>query len=144
MLQRCKDANLVLNWEKCHFVVKERIVLGHKIHNDETSDDSDVNDNFPGETLMEITTNDTPWYRYTRMELITLDLTCPSTYQLLRSSGGDSGPDLSFDKSASSKRLFSLARVSLAEASKPDLSFGWSGGDYTSSCPPSLVSAKLA
>nr|GEU82244.1 reverse transcriptase domain-containing protein [Tanacetum cinerariifolium] len=31
MLQRCKDTNLVLNWEKCHFMVKERIVLGHKI-----------------------------------------------------------------------------------------------------------------
>ncbi|GJW26836.1 reverse transcriptase domain-containing protein [Tanacetum coccineum] len=29
------------------------------IENDETSDDSDVNNNFPGETLMEITTNDT-------------------------------------------------------------------------------------
>ncbi|GJZ33622.1 reverse transcriptase domain-containing protein [Tanacetum coccineum] len=26
------------------------------------SDDSDVDDNFPGETLMEITTNDTPWF----------------------------------------------------------------------------------
>ncbi|GJS61876.1 hypothetical protein Tco_0656660 [Tanacetum coccineum] len=78
------------------------------------------------------------------MELITLDLTCPSSHQLLRNSGGDSGPDLSFDKSASPKYLFSLARVSLAEASKPDLSFGWSGGDYTSSCPPSLVSAKIA
>ncbi|GJT41972.1 reverse transcriptase domain-containing protein [Tanacetum coccineum] len=121
MLQRCKDANLVLNWEKCHFMVKEGIVLGHKvfgarlevdkakidvkrmektftlsilqakplmqlskkfdieikdkkgaenvaadhlswIKNDETSDDSDVDDNFPGETLMEITTNDTPWF----------------------------------------------------------------------------------
>ncbi|GJU55325.1 hypothetical protein Tco_1229039 [Tanacetum coccineum] len=31
MLQRCKDAHLVLNWEKCHFMVKEGIVLGHKI-----------------------------------------------------------------------------------------------------------------
>ncbi|GJX36433.1 reverse transcriptase domain-containing protein [Tanacetum coccineum] len=31
MLQRCKDANLILNWEKCHFVVKEGIVLGHKV-----------------------------------------------------------------------------------------------------------------
>ncbi|GKA88415.1 reverse transcriptase domain-containing protein [Tanacetum coccineum] len=30
MLQRCKDAHLVLNWEKCHFMVKERIVLGLK------------------------------------------------------------------------------------------------------------------
>nr|GFA80954.1 retrovirus-related Pol polyprotein from transposon 17.6 [Tanacetum cinerariifolium] len=31
MLQRCKDTNLVLNWEKYHFMVKEGIVLGHKI-----------------------------------------------------------------------------------------------------------------
>nr|GEU95981.1 reverse transcriptase domain-containing protein [Tanacetum cinerariifolium] len=28
---RCEDTNLVLNWEKCHFIVKEGIVLGHKI-----------------------------------------------------------------------------------------------------------------
>ncbi|GJY08054.1 reverse transcriptase domain-containing protein [Tanacetum coccineum] len=31
MLQRCEDTNLVLNWEKCHFMVKEGIVLGYKI-----------------------------------------------------------------------------------------------------------------
>nr|GEZ07013.1 reverse transcriptase domain-containing protein [Tanacetum cinerariifolium] len=31
MLQRCRDAHLVLNWEKCHFMVKEGIVLGHKV-----------------------------------------------------------------------------------------------------------------
>nr|GEV35343.1 reverse transcriptase domain-containing protein [Tanacetum cinerariifolium] len=31
MLQRCEDTNPVLNWEKCHFMVKEGIVLGHKI-----------------------------------------------------------------------------------------------------------------
>ncbi|GJS09835.1 reverse transcriptase domain-containing protein [Tanacetum coccineum] len=31
MLQRCKDANLDLNWEKYHFMVKEGIVLGHKV-----------------------------------------------------------------------------------------------------------------
>ncbi|GJQ99385.1 reverse transcriptase domain-containing protein [Tanacetum coccineum] len=103
MLQRCKDANLVLNWEECHLMVKEGIVLGHKvsgaglevdkakidvfskllpptnvkgirsienvvadhlsrIDNDETSNDSDVDDNFPRETFMEITTNDIPWF----------------------------------------------------------------------------------
>ncbi|GJS49608.1 hypothetical protein Tco_0599729 [Tanacetum coccineum] len=78
------------------------------------------------------------------MELITPDLICPSTYQLLWYSGGDSRLELSFDKSASPERLFSLARVSFAEASKLVLSVGCFGGDYTSSCPPSLVSAKLA
>ncbi|GKA10145.1 reverse transcriptase domain-containing protein [Tanacetum coccineum] len=31
MLKRCEDTNLVQNWEKCHFMVKEGIVLGHKI-----------------------------------------------------------------------------------------------------------------
>ena len=30
-LQRCEEANLVLNLEKCHFMVREGIVLGHKI-----------------------------------------------------------------------------------------------------------------
>ncbi|GKB79420.1 reverse transcriptase domain-containing protein [Tanacetum coccineum] len=138
MLQRCKDAHLVLNWEICHFMVKEEIVLGHKvssaglevdkakidvisklppltnikvgavlalkhlfkkrdakprlirwilllqefdieikdrkgtenvtadhlsrIENDESSDDSEVDDNFPGETLMEINTKSELWF----------------------------------------------------------------------------------
>ncbi|GKD14666.1 reverse transcriptase domain-containing protein [Tanacetum coccineum] len=31
MLKRCEETNLVLNWEKCHFKVKEGIVLGHKV-----------------------------------------------------------------------------------------------------------------
>ncbi|GJX55036.1 reverse transcriptase domain-containing protein [Tanacetum coccineum] len=109
MLQRCEDAHLVLNWKKYHFMVKEGIVLGHKIseaglgvdkakidvifklsppinikefdieikdrkctenvaadhlseiEKEETSDDSEVDDNFPGETLMEINTRDEPW-----------------------------------------------------------------------------------
>nr|GEX97996.1 reverse transcriptase domain-containing protein [Tanacetum cinerariifolium] len=99
-----RDAHLVLNWEKCHFMVKKRIVLGHKvssailevdkekinvisklpsptnikeikdrkgtenvaadhlsrIENDESSDDSEVDDKFPGETLMEINIKDEP------------------------------------------------------------------------------------
>ncbi|GKC65334.1 reverse transcriptase domain-containing protein [Tanacetum coccineum] len=132
MLQRCKDAHLVLKWEKCHFMVKEGIMLGYnvseaglevdkakidiisklppplisklvrhyssnrfkpclfvwhmllqefdneikdrkgienvaadhlsRIENDETSDDSEVDDNFHGETLMEINTKDEPWF----------------------------------------------------------------------------------
>nr|GEY00468.1 reverse transcriptase domain-containing protein [Tanacetum cinerariifolium] len=31
MLKRCEDINICLNWEKIHFMVKEGIVLGHKI-----------------------------------------------------------------------------------------------------------------
>ncbi|GJW60116.1 reverse transcriptase domain-containing protein [Tanacetum coccineum] len=30
-IKHCKDAHLVLNWGKCHFIVKEGIVLGHKV-----------------------------------------------------------------------------------------------------------------
>ncbi|XP_075504603.1 uncharacterized protein LOC142542039 [Primulina tabacum] len=31
VLMRCEETNLVLNWELCHFMVQEGIVLGHKI-----------------------------------------------------------------------------------------------------------------
>lgn len=31
VLKRCEDCNLVLNWEKCHFMVQQGIVLGHGI-----------------------------------------------------------------------------------------------------------------
>ncbi|GJV31744.1 reverse transcriptase domain-containing protein [Tanacetum coccineum] len=33
MLQRCKDAHIVLNWEKCHFMVIAGIVHRHKVSN---------------------------------------------------------------------------------------------------------------
>ena len=31
VLQRCMEKNLVLNWEKCHFMVQGGIVLRHLI-----------------------------------------------------------------------------------------------------------------
>ena len=31
ILERCESVNLVLNWEKCHFMVTEGVVLGHVI-----------------------------------------------------------------------------------------------------------------
>ena len=31
VLVRCEETNLVLNWEQCHFMVQEGIVLGHRI-----------------------------------------------------------------------------------------------------------------
>ena len=31
VLKRSKETNLMLNWEKCHFMVNEGIVLGHRV-----------------------------------------------------------------------------------------------------------------
>ena len=31
VLQRCREKNMVFNWEKCHFIVQKDIVLGHLI-----------------------------------------------------------------------------------------------------------------
>jgi hypothetical protein len=31
VLQRCQEKDIVLNWEKCHFMVREGIVLGHLV-----------------------------------------------------------------------------------------------------------------
>ncbi|KAD7477266.1 hypothetical protein E3N88_00402 [Mikania micrantha] len=31
MLKRCVETKLMMNWEKCHFMVTKGIVLGHKI-----------------------------------------------------------------------------------------------------------------
>jgi hypothetical protein len=37
VLTRCAEVDLVLNWEKCHFMVKKSIVLGHVISEREES-----------------------------------------------------------------------------------------------------------
>jgi hypothetical protein len=31
VLQRCQEKDLLFNWEKCHFMVREGIVLGHLV-----------------------------------------------------------------------------------------------------------------
>ena len=31
VLKHCEETNLVLNWEKCHFMVDEEIVLGQNL-----------------------------------------------------------------------------------------------------------------
>nr|GFA20459.1 reverse transcriptase domain-containing protein [Tanacetum cinerariifolium] len=46
MLQRCEDTNLSLNWEKSHFMVKEGIILGHKISKNEIEVDRAKVDDF--------------------------------------------------------------------------------------------------
>jgi hypothetical protein len=30
VLKRCQEVDLILNWEKCHFLVWEGIIIGHK------------------------------------------------------------------------------------------------------------------
>nr|GEY43052.1 reverse transcriptase domain-containing protein [Tanacetum cinerariifolium] len=55
MLKRCEDTNLCLNWEKSHFMVKEGIVLGHKISNDRVEVDKvkvDVISKLPHPTIV--------------------------------------------------------------------------------------------
>ena len=34
VIKRCENTNFFLNWEKCHFMVEEGIILGHKISNE--------------------------------------------------------------------------------------------------------------
>ncbi|GKE11722.1 reverse transcriptase domain-containing protein, partial [Tanacetum coccineum] len=74
MLARCEETTLVLNWEKCHFIVREGIVLGHKISKAgievdkaklEELDEDAIRDSFPGEHLMVINIKEAetdPWY----------------------------------------------------------------------------------
>nr|GEV58973.1 reverse transcriptase domain-containing protein [Tanacetum cinerariifolium] len=60
MLKRCEDTNLVLNWEKCHFMCKEGIVLGHKISKSEIKVDRakvDVIAKLPHPTTVKVYTD---------------------------------------------------------------------------------------
>nr|GEV53616.1 reverse transcriptase domain-containing protein [Tanacetum cinerariifolium] len=57
MLQRCEDTNLSLYWEKSHFMVKEGIVLGHKISKNEIEVDRakvDVIAKLPHPTIVKV------------------------------------------------------------------------------------------
>jgi hypothetical protein len=50
VLKRCEECNLVLNWEKCHFMVQQGIVLSHSISNKGIEVDKakiDIIQNFP-------------------------------------------------------------------------------------------------
>ncbi|GKA11936.1 reverse transcriptase domain-containing protein [Tanacetum coccineum] len=87
MLKRCEDTNLSLNWEKSHFMVREGIVLGHKISKSGLEVDrakveviakllhpilqrchklenKEINEAFPLETLGSVALQDqsTPWF----------------------------------------------------------------------------------
>nr|GEV09721.1 reverse transcriptase domain-containing protein [Tanacetum cinerariifolium] len=60
MLKRCEDTNLCLNWEKSHFMVKEGIVLDHKISKQGIKVDKakvDVNTKLPHPTTVKGTEN---------------------------------------------------------------------------------------
>ncbi|GJW29989.1 reverse transcriptase domain-containing protein [Tanacetum coccineum] len=53
----------------------------YRIENNESSDDSEVVDNFPGETLMEINTKDEPWFAYFANYLVADIIPKGMTYQ---------------------------------------------------------------
>ncbi|GJT07472.1 reverse transcriptase domain-containing protein [Tanacetum coccineum] len=65
-----KDTPFEFNDEcqKAFELLKEKLtcapVIKSRIEKDESSNDSEVDDNFPGETLMEINTKDEPWFVY--------------------------------------------------------------------------------
>ncbi|GKC41391.1 reverse transcriptase domain-containing protein, partial [Tanacetum coccineum] len=61
----------------------ENVAADHlsRIENDESSDDSDVDDNFPGETLMEINTKDEPWFAHFANYLVADIIPKGMTYQ---------------------------------------------------------------
>ncbi|GKE40596.1 hypothetical protein Tco_1464001, partial [Tanacetum coccineum] len=61
----------------------ENVAAGHlsQIKNDESSDDSEVDDNFPGETLMEINTKDEQWFTDFANYLVADIITKGMTYQ---------------------------------------------------------------
>nr|GEV01536.1 reverse transcriptase domain-containing protein [Tanacetum cinerariifolium] len=64
MLQRCEDTHLVLNWEKCHFRVKEGIVLGHKVSEASLKVDKvkiDVIFKLPPPLILKLLKKDTPF-----------------------------------------------------------------------------------
>lgn len=44
MLTRCEETNFILNWEKCHFMVKEGILLRHKVFKSSIEVDKGVRD----------------------------------------------------------------------------------------------------
>ncbi|GJT72827.1 reverse transcriptase domain-containing protein [Tanacetum coccineum] len=72
MLKRCEDTNLVLNLEKCHFMVKEgaeNLAADHlsRLENPHQGDleKKEINETFPLETLRMITLHgdsSTPWF----------------------------------------------------------------------------------
>nr|GEV82800.1 reverse transcriptase domain-containing protein [Tanacetum cinerariifolium] len=76
MLAKCEEINLVLNWRKCNFMVKEGIVLGHKISGADnlsrlenpdlgTLTEDEITDEFLDEHLMILKAkldDDGPWY----------------------------------------------------------------------------------
>ncbi|GKD62215.1 reverse transcriptase domain-containing protein [Tanacetum coccineum] len=73
-----------------------------QIENDEMSDKSDVDDNFPRETLMEITTKDEPWFadfaNYLEGDVIPKGMTCQKIKNSSPTSKTTFGKILTFSK----------------------------------------------
>ncbi|GKE55549.1 reverse transcriptase domain-containing protein, partial [Tanacetum coccineum] len=64
----------------------ENVAADHlsRIENDKSSDDNDVDDNFPGENLMEINTKDEPWFADFAKNLVAEVIPKGITYQQKR------------------------------------------------------------
>ena len=55
VLKRCEETHLVLNWEKCHFMVEEGTVLGNRISRNGIEVDrakTEINEKLPPPTSL--------------------------------------------------------------------------------------------
>nr|GEX39653.1 reverse transcriptase domain-containing protein [Tanacetum cinerariifolium] len=102
MIIRCKQAHLVLNWEKCQFMVTEGIVPGHKVSHKGLEE---INDEFPDEFLMSIKTDEeeSPWFadfaNYLVGGILRKGLTYAQRYECHHGpTGGRYGPSVTVKK----------------------------------------------
>nr|GEV73756.1 hypothetical protein [Tanacetum cinerariifolium] len=90
----------------------ENVAADHlsRIEKDESSDDIEVNDNFPGKTLMEINTKDEPWFadfaNYLVGDVIPKGMTYQQNNKFSLNSNTTFGKNLTFQVITFLKRLF--------------------------------------
>ncbi|KAH9800697.1 hypothetical protein KPL71_000768 [Citrus sinensis] len=65
VLKRCEMTNLVLNWEKCHFMVQEGIMLGHKVSKDDIEVDKAKIELLVAQQAQMLQQSESPWCQRT-------------------------------------------------------------------------------
>ncbi|GKB63900.1 hypothetical protein Tco_0920086 [Tanacetum coccineum] len=125
MLKRCEDTNLCLNWEKRHFMVKEGIVLGHKISKNGIEVDKakvDVIAKLPHPTSVKVVQSflgHAGFYRWPRK-------CCSSQLAIVEHSGGTDKSKITRKQSKVSKHGHENQKSTKPKPKKPSLSQSFS------------------